>query len=49
MPIKKVNKTKQNEDVSEESKVVENDLDENTEDKTESQDEDNVTEDTEGS
>ena len=46
---KKANETKQEEDVSEESKVVENDLDENIEDRTESQDEDNITEDTEGS
>ena len=46
---KKANKTKPEEDVSEDSKVVENNLDENTEDKTESQNEDNVTEDTEGS
>ena len=46
---KKANETKQEEDVSEESKVVENDLDENIEDITESQDEDNITEDTEGS
>ena len=46
---KKANKTKPEEDVSEDSKVVESNLDENTEDKTESQDEDNVTEDTEGS
>ena len=41
---KKANKTKPEEDVSEDSKVVEN-----TEDKTESQNEDNITEDTEGS
>tara|TARA_B100002051_G_scaffold183247_1_gene173407 strand:- start:478 stop:1107 length:630 start_codon:yes stop_codon:yes gene_type:complete len=46
---KKTNKTKPEEGVSEDSKVVENNLDENTEDKTESQDDDNVTEDTEGS
>ena len=46
---KKANKTKPEEDVSEDSKVVENNLDENTEDKTESQNEDNITEDTEGS
>ena len=46
---KKANKTKPEEDVSEDSKVVENNLDENTEDKTESHDDDNVTEDTEGS
>ena len=44
---KKANKTKPEEDVSEDSKVVESNLDENTEDKTESQDEDNVTEDAE--
>jgi len=41
---KKANKTKPEEDVSEDSKVVEN-----TEDKIESQNEDNITEDTEGS
>ena len=41
---KKANKTKPEEGVSEDSKVVEN-----TEDKTESQNEDNITEDTEGS
>ena len=41
---KKANKTKPEADVSEDSKVVEN-----TEDKTESQNEDNITEDTEGS
>jgi large subunit ribosomal protein L15 len=46
---KKANKTKQEEDILEDNKVVENNLDENTEDKTESQDDDNVTEDTEGS
>ena len=46
---KKANKTREDEDISEDIKVVENDLDENTEDKTESQDEDNLTEDTEGS
>ena len=46
---KKTNKTKPEEGVSEDSKVVENNLDENTEDKTESQNEDNITEDTEGS
>ena len=46
---KKANKIKQEESVSEDSKLAENDLDENTEDKTESQDEDNITEDTEGS
>ena len=46
---KKTNKTKQEKDIPEGSKVAENDLGENTEDKTESQDEDNVTEDTEGS
>tara|TARA_B100002052_G_scaffold283577_1_gene294641 strand:+ start:345 stop:974 length:630 start_codon:yes stop_codon:yes gene_type:complete len=46
---KKTNKTKPEEGVSEDSKVVENNLDENTEDKTESHDDDNVTEDTEGS
>ena len=46
---KKANKAKPEEDASEDSKVVENNLDENTEDKTESQDDDNVTEDTEGS
>ena len=41
---KKANKTKPEEDISEDSKVVEN-----AEDKTESQNEDNITEDTEGS
>ena len=41
---KKASKTKPEEDISEDSKVVEN-----TEDKTESQNEDNITEDTEGS
>ena len=41
---KKANKTKPEEDVSEDSKVVEN-----TEDKIESKNEDNITEDTEGS
>ena len=46
---KKANKTKQEEDILEDNKVVENDSDENLEDETESQDEDNVTEDTEGS
>jgi len=46
---KKANKTKEEEDIPEDSKVVENDLDENIEEKTESQDEDNLTEDTEGS
>ena len=46
---KKANKTKPVEDVSEDSKVVENDLDENIEDRTESQNEDNLIEDTEGS
>ena len=45
---KKTNKTKQEEDVSEDNKVVENDSGENKEDTTESQDEGNVTEDTEG-
>ena len=46
---KKTNKTKQEEDVSEDNKVVENDSGENKEDTTESQNEDNITEDTEGS
>ena len=45
---KKANKTKQEEDILEDNKVVENDSDENLEDETESQDEDNVTEDAEG-
>ena len=45
---KKTNKTKQEEDVSEDNKVVENDSGENKEDTTESQDEGNLTEDTEG-
>ena len=45
---KKANKTKQEEDILEDNKVVENDSDENLEDETESQDEDNVTEDSEG-
>ena len=45
---KKTNKTKQEEDVSEDNKVVENDSGENKEDITESQDEGNLTEDTEG-
>ena len=41
---KKANKTKQEEDILEDNKVVENDSDENSEDETVSQDEDNVTE-----
>ena len=45
---KKANKTKQEEDILEDNKVVENDSDDNSEDETESQDEDNVTEDSEG-
>ena len=45
---KKADKTKQEEDILEDNKVVENDSDENLEDETESQDEDNVTEDAEG-
>ena len=45
---KKANKTKQEEDILEDNMVVENDSDENLEDETESQDEDNVTEDAEG-
>ena len=45
---KKTNKTKQEEDVPEDNKVVENDSGENKEDTTESQDEGNLTEDTEG-
>jgi len=45
---KKADKTKQEEDILEDNKVVENDSDENSEDVTESQDEDNVTEDAEG-
>jgi large subunit ribosomal protein L15 len=45
---KKANNTKQKDDVSEGNKVVENNSDENTEDIIESQDEDNVPEDTEG-
>jgi len=45
---KKANNTKQKDDVSEDNKVVENNSDENTEDIIESQDEDNVPEDTEG-
>ena len=45
---KKANKTKQEEDILEDNKVVENDSDENLEDEIESQDEDNVTEDAEG-
>jgi len=45
---KKANNTKQKDDVSEGSKVVENNSDENKEDIIESQDEDNVPEDTEG-
>ena len=45
---KKANKTKQEEDILEDNKVVENDSDDNLEDETESQDEDNVTEDAEG-
>ena len=45
---KKANNTKQQDDVSEDNKVVENNSDENTEDIIESQDEDNVPEDTEG-
>ena len=44
---KKANKTKQEEDIIEDNKVVENDSDENSEDETVSQDEDNVTEDAE--
>jgi len=45
---KKANNTKQQDDVSEDNKVVENNSDENKEDIIESQDEDNVPEDTEG-
>jgi len=45
---KKANNTKQKDDVSEGNKVVENNSDENKEDIIESQDEDNVPEDTEG-
>ncbi|MBP57343.1 MAG: 50S ribosomal protein L15 [Rhodobiaceae bacterium] len=45
---KKANNTKQKDDVSEDNKVVENNSDENKEDIIESQDEDNVPEDTEG-
>ena len=45
---KKANKAKQEEDILEDNKVVENDSDDNSEDETESQDEDNVTEDSEG-
>ena len=45
---KKANKTKQEEDILEDNKVVENDSDGNSEDETESQNEDNVTEDAEG-
>jgi len=44
---KKANIDKQEEDISDD-KVVENDFDENTEDKTKPQDEDNLTEDAEG-
>ena len=44
---KKTNNTKQEEDISKDNNVVENDLVENIEDKTESQVEDNVTEDAE--
>ena len=44
---KKANIDKQEEDISDD-KVVENDFDENTEDKTKPQDEDNLTEDVEG-
>ena len=45
---KKANKTKQEEDILEDNEVVENDSDGNSEDETESQNEDNVTEDAEG-
>ena len=45
---KKANNAKQKDDVSEGNKVVENNSDENKEDIIESQDEDNVPEDTEG-
>ena len=45
---KKANKTKQEEDILEDNKVVENDSDGNSEDETESHDKDNVTEDAEG-
>ncbi len=44
---KKTNNTKQEEDISKDNNVVENDLVKNIEDKTESQVEDNVTEDAE--
>ena len=44
---KKTNNTKQEEDISKDNNVVENDLVENIEDKTKSQVEDNVTEDAE--
>ena len=45
---KKAKKTKQEDVVSEDSNVVENDSDDNIEDKIESQDEDNLNEDSEG-
>ena len=45
---KKDNKTKQEDDISENNKVIENDSDENIKDKIESQDKDNAPEDTEG-
>ena len=45
---KKAKKTKQDDVVSEDSNVVENDSDDNIEDKIESQDEDNLNEDSEG-
>ena len=45
---KKAIKAKQEEDILEDNKVVENDSDKNSEDETGSQDEDNVTEDSEG-